>query len=167
MPIVRVIPTAIPLARLAVKTPSRSVTAASVSRVRWFGVTTASQSRRYTKEHEWILVKDSVGTVGISDYAQQALGDVVFVELPEEGKEVDKGAQVAAVESVKAASDIYAPVSGKVIESNEELAKNPTWINESPYEKGWICKIQLSNPAEIETLLSEEAYKVHVEESAH
>ncbi|KXS21353.1 glycine cleavage system h protein [Gonapodya prolifera JEL478] len=124
-------------------------------------------ARRYTKEHEWVSVDGAVGTVGISDYAQQALGDVVFVELPEVGKEVEKGSQVAAVESVKAASDIYAPVTGKVVEANEELAKNPTWINESPYEKGWICKIQLSNPAEFETLLNEESYKVHVEESAH
>ncbi|MCS7233932.1 MAG: glycine cleavage system protein GcvH [Synergistetes bacterium] len=114
---------------------------------------------KYTKEHEWIRIENGVGTVGITHYAQEQLGDIVFVELPSTGRDVGKMETVAVVESVKAASDIYTPVSGKIIEVNEELNSSPNLINEDPYGKGWIFKIKLSDPREIKELLSAEEYE--------
>ncbi|TFK41093.1 glycine cleavage H-protein-domain-containing protein [Crucibulum laeve] len=118
-------------------------------------------TKRYTVEHEAVVFDDStgVGIVSITDHAQSVLGDVVFVELPTLGTEVAQGDQIGAVESVKAASDIYAPVSGTIEEINETLSSEPGLLNKSAEEKGWLCKIKLSNPSEIEKLLTEEAYK--------
>ncbi|KAJ3101306.1 hypothetical protein HDU96_010060 [Phlyctochytrium bullatum] len=118
-------------------------------------------TRKYTPDHEWVTVSNGIGTIGITDYAQKALGDVVFVELPEVGKTVGKKDNIGAVESVKAASDIYAPISGEVVESNAALADEPSLINQSPYEKAWIAKIKLSNPEEVEALMDEAAYEKH------
>ncbi|MFG1278642.1 glycine cleavage system protein GcvH [Xanthobacter autotrophicus] len=116
-------------------------------------------SVRYTKDHEYVRVEGDVAVVGISDYAQQQLGDVVFVELPEIGKIVTKGGEAAVVESVKAASEVYAPLSGEVVEVNSELEGAPGLVNEAPEGKGWFMKLKLSNPAELDELLNEHAYK--------
>lgn len=114
---------------------------------------------KYTKEHEWIKVENGSGTVGITYYAQDQLGDVVFVELPSIGRKVSKMEAVAVVESVKAASDIYTPVSGEIIEVNEELNSSPNLINEDPYGRGWIFKIRFAEPKELDELLSAEEYE--------
>ncbi len=114
---------------------------------------------KYAKTHEWIRVEKEMGTVGITDYAQEQLTDVVFVELPQIGKVVSKGEAVAVVESVKSVSDIYAPVSGEVLEVNKELENKPGLINEEPYGKGWIFKIKIKNPKELDFLLSAEEYE--------
>ncbi len=114
---------------------------------------------RYTKEHEYIRIEGDRGTVGITDYAQSQLGDVVFVELPEIGKVLAKGAEAAVVESVKAASEIYAPVGGEVVEVNGELQDTPNRVNEDPYGSGWFLKIKLANPAELASLMDEAAYE--------
>jgi len=117
-------------------------------------------TKRYTAEHESVAFDDAtgVGTVSITDHAQSSLGDVVFVELPAVGTVVSQGEQIGAVESVKAASDIYAPVSGTVEAVNEVLGSEPGLLNRSPEDKGWLCKIRLSDPAEVETLLTHEKY---------
>lgn len=115
--------------------------------------------RKYVDSHEWAeLENEDIAKVGISDYAQKELGDVVFVELPELNKKVNKGDSIATVESTKAASEIYAPLSGKIIEVNEELVNNPQWINEDPYGKGWIFKIQLTDKGQWEQLMDENSY---------
>lgn len=119
---------------------------------------------KYSSEHEWIRVEGNIGTVGITSYAQEQLGDIVFVELPETGKEVNKMEAVAVVESVKAASDIYTPVSGRITEVNEELNDSPSLINEDPYGKGWIFKIELRDPRELDELLSAEEYEKLIKE---
>lgn len=120
---------------------------------------------KYTTDHEWVTFESetNVGVVGITEYAQKALGDVVFVELPGEGTEVAQGDSIGAVESVKAASDIYAPISGVVESINETLADQPSLLNKSPEKDGWLCKVKLSDPAEFNDLLSSEAYKAHCE----
>ena len=119
---------------------------------------------RYAKTHEWIKVEGEIGTVGITDYAQEQLTDVVFVELPQIGKVVSKGEAVAVLESVKSVSDIYAPVSGKVLEVNKELENKPGLINEEPYGKGWIFKLKIKNLKELESLLSAEGYEKSIKE---
>lgn len=117
-------------------------------------------SVRYTKDHEYVrLEEDGVAAVGITDYAQAQLGDVVHVELPEIGRVLTKGEEAAVVESVKAASEVFAPVSGTVTEVNNELEGTPGAVNEDAAGRGWFMKIQLAEPAEIEGLLSEEAYR--------
>ena len=113
---------------------------------------------RYSNEHEWIRVEGDVGTVGISPYAQEQLGDVVFVEVPQAGRKVAKGESVAVVESVKAASDIYTPASGEVIESNAALAESPGDVNADPMGKGWFYKLKLANKAELDSLMDQAAY---------
>ncbi|MDI3481978.1 MAG: glycine cleavage system protein [Tepidanaerobacteraceae bacterium] len=113
----------------------------------------------YTEEHEWILVEDGKGTIGITDHAQEALGDVVYVDLPAVGDKIVKGETFGTVESVKAASDIYAPVSGTVVEVNEALKENPELINKSPYEDAWMIVVELDDENELEELLSPEDYK--------
>ena len=118
---------------------------------------------KYTKEHEWIRVEGDIATVGISDYAQEQLGDVVYVELPEPGKAVTRGGEAAVVESVKAASDIYAPVSGEVIEVNGKLSDEPETVNDSPTGEGWFMKIRLSDPSELDGLMDEAAYDAFIE----
>ena len=115
-------------------------------------------SRYYTEDHEWVEVDGDVGTVGISEYAQGQLGDIVFVEVPDEGKEVAKGDDVAVVESVKAASDVYSPVSGTVLEGNGDLADNPALVNEDPEGEGWFFKITLSDTSELDALMDEAKY---------
>jgi glycine cleavage system H protein len=114
---------------------------------------------RYTKDHEYIRVDGDTGTVGITDYAQQQLGDVVFVELPEAGKSLTKGGEAAVVESVKAASEIYAPVTGEVVEVNPDLEATPGTVNEDPSGRGWFFKVKLDDPGEVETLMTEEQYR--------
>ncbi|SEF59757.1 glycine cleavage system protein GcvH [Bosea lathyri] len=117
---------------------------------------------RYTKDHEYIRIEGDTGIVGISDYAQSQLGDVVFVELPPVGKAIAKGAEAAVVESVKAASEVYAPVSGDVVAVNSELEAAPGTVNEDPAGKGWFVKLKLSNAAELEGLMSEAEYQDYV-----
>lgn len=117
---------------------------------------------RYTKDHEYIRIEGDTGTVGISDYAQSQLGDVVFVELPAIGKSVSKGGEAAVVESVKAASEVYAPVSGEVVAVNSDLEAAPGAVNEDPAGKGWFVKLKLTNAAELEGLMSEAEYQDYV-----
>ena len=117
---------------------------------------------RYTKDHEYVRVEGDSAVVGISDYAQEQLGDVVYVELPAVGKTLDKGAEAAVVESVKAASEVFAPVSGEVVEVNGELEGAPGAINEDPAGKGWFLKLKLKNPSELEGLMTEEQYREYV-----
>jgi glycine cleavage system H protein len=119
-------------------------------------------SRYFTEDHEWIDVDGDIGTVGISDYAQSQLGDIVFVDVPEEGKELTKGDEAAVVESVKAASDVYAPASGTVLEGNDDLGDTPGLVNEDPEGDGWFYKITLSDPSELESLMDETAYAAFV-----
>jgi glycine cleavage system H protein len=114
---------------------------------------------KYTKDHEWIRVEGDTGTVGISDYAQHQLGDIVFVELPDVGRVLEAGKEAAVVESVKAASDVYAPVSGEVIEGNQAVAEDPALINSDPEGQGWFFKLKLDNPGEIDGLMDEPAYR--------
>lgn len=113
----------------------------------------------FTKEHEWIRVEGDLATVGISDHAQQALGDIVFAEAPEAGRVLTRGQEAAVVESVKAASDVYAPVGGEVVEGNGALADDPAVINRDPEGDGWFFKLKLSDPAELEGLMDEAAYR--------
>lgn len=117
---------------------------------------------RYTKDHEYIRIEGDTGTVGITDYAQGQLGDVVFVELPSVGKALAKGGEAAVVESVKAASEVYAPVSGEVVAVNSELEAAPGTVNEDPAGKGWFVKIKLANTGELDGLLSEAEYQDYV-----
>ena len=119
-------------------------------------------SRYFTQEHEWIEVDGEVGTVGITDYAQGQLGDVVFVETPAEGKQLSKGDEAATVESVKAASDIYSPASGNVLEGNAALADTPELVNGDPEGEGWFFKLTLSDPSELDELMDETAYAAFV-----
>ncbi len=118
----------------------------------------------YTQEHEWIAVEGDAATVGITDFAQTQLGDVVFVEVPAEGTKLAKGAEAAVVESVKAASDIYSPVSGTVTQGNAKLVDDPELVNSSPEEDGWFFKLTLSDPAELESLMDAAAYAAFCEE---
>ncbi|MDB5708871.1 MAG: glycine cleavage system protein [Sphingomonas bacterium] len=119
-------------------------------------------SRYYTEDHEWVDVDGDIGTVGISEYAQGQLGDIVFVDVPEDGKSVTKGDEAAVVESVKAASDVYSPVSGTVLEGNSALADTPGLVNEDPEGDGWFYKLTLSDPSEVEDLMDEAAYEAFV-----
>jgi len=120
---------------------------------------------KYTKEHEWLKVDGNLATVGITDHAQHALGDIVFVELPKVGTTVTAMKPLGTVESVKAASDLFSPISGKVAEINTSLANAPETVNKDPYGKGWMVKIQASNPAEFNTLLDAAAYQAAVVET--
>jgi glycine cleavage system H protein len=117
---------------------------------------------RFSTDHEWISVEGDIGTVGISTYAQEQLGDVVFVEVPQAGRKVAKGESVAVVESVKAASDIYSPASGEVVEANAALADAPGEVNADPMGKGWFFKLRLSTPAELDGLMDQAAYDAFV-----
>ena len=117
---------------------------------------------RYTREHEWIRIDGDIGTIGITDYAQQQLGDVVYVELPEVGKEVSAGGEAAVVESVKAASEVYAPASGEVIEVNEALQEEPAKVNADATGGGWLFKIRLADAGELDGLMEPAAYKDYV-----
>src|SRR5690242_2349473 len=118
--------------------------------------------RYFTEDHEWVDVDGDTGTVGISDYAQGQLGDIVFIDLPEEGKELAKGDDAAVVESVKAASDVYSPVSGTVIEANGDLGDTPNLVNDDAEGDGWFFKLTLSDTAELSSLMDEAAYEAFV-----
>jgi len=119
--------------------------------------------RKYTKDHEWVLVEGDTGTVGISEHAQEQLGDIVFIELPEAGAEFAQGDQTATVESVKAASEIYAPVSGKVTEINEALADEPALVNSDALGKGWFFRMKIGKAGELGKLMDEAAYRKFLE----
>ena len=122
----------------------------------------------YTKSHEWVRAdEEGIATVGITDHAQEMLGDLVFVELPEVGIELGVGSECAVVESVKAASDVYSPVSGEVVEVNEVLADAPETINQDAYEDGWIFRVRLSNPDELGDLMDADSYAEHAESEDH
>jgi glycine cleavage system H protein len=114
---------------------------------------------RFTNDHEWVRIEGGIGVVGITDYAQEQLGDIVFVELPEVGAKLDKGAEAAVVESVKAASEVYAPVTGEVVAINEDLADDPGRVNTDAMGEGWFFKIRFDDPEELEALMKSAAYK--------
>ena len=119
---------------------------------------------QYSKEHEWVRADGDVATIGITHFAQEQLGDVVFVELPEKGATVRQFSSLGVVESVKAASDIYAPISGEVVERNVKVIEKPELVNTSPYEQGWMVKVKVNDPKELEGLLRADAYAKHVGE---
>lgn len=114
---------------------------------------------KYSKEHEWVKVGGNVATVGITDFAQNELGDIVFVELPEVDDEVSEGETFGSVESVKTVSELYSPVSGKIVEVNEDLEDEPEAVNESPYEKAWMVKVELSDESELDALMDAQGYQ--------
>jgi glycine cleavage system H protein len=118
---------------------------------------------KFTKDHEWVKLEGGVATIGITEHAQNALGDVVFVELPEAGREVAAEEAIAVVESVKAASDVYAPIAGKVVEANQALADDPSLANSAPTAEGWFFKIEPADPAAIDALMSESDYASFVD----
>jgi glycine cleavage system H protein len=119
---------------------------------------------RFTKDHEWVRLDGDLAVIGITDYAQSQLGDVVYVELPQPGHRVEQGKEAAVVESVKAASEVYAPVSGEVAEVNETLAADPAKVNADPLGEGWFMKLRLDDPKELDGLMDEAAYRRFVEE---
>ena len=119
---------------------------------------------RYTKEHEWVKVEDGKATIGITEFAQSELGDIVFVELPEVGDDISKDQPFGSVESVKTVSELYAPVSGKVVAVNDELSDSPEFVNESPYGTAWMITVELSDEAEVEELMDAEAYAELIEQ---
>ena len=126
------------------------------------------EDSRYAKSHEYIHVEGDVGTVGITDYAQKELGDVVFVELPQVGSQLEAGDELGSIESVKAVSELFAPVSGEVVEVNEALTEKPELVNTDPYGDGWMIRIKLSDPTEVDALMSAEEYEEYIEtESGH
>jgi glycine cleavage system H protein len=122
---------------------------------------------KYTKTHEWAKVEGKIATVGITHFAQDSLGDVVFVELPPVGKELKAEQEFGVVESVKSVSSLYAPVSGKVIERNSQLELHPELVNQSPYQDGWLIKVEVSNPAELDQLLTSQAYQDFLKSEKH
>ena len=121
-------------------------------------------SKKYTKDHEWIDIEGDVARIGITNYAQEQLGDVVFVELPEAGRKFQQGNDAAVVESVKAASEVYAPVSGEIVEPNAKLEDDPALVNQDPTESGWFFTMKVSNPDELRDLMDEAAYTDYVKE---
>lgn len=121
---------------------------------------------RYSKEHEWVRVDGDVATIGITHFAQDQLGDVVFVELPAAGSRVQQFATLGVVESVKAASDLYAPVSGEVVERNLKVIESPEFVNKAPYEDGWLVKVRLADKGEVGKLLSASDYRAHIGDTA-
>ena len=128
---------------------------------------TAPRDLRYTKSHEWVRIDGDIATFGLSDYAQAELGDITYLELPEIGSNVTQSEPFGVVESVKAASDIYAPLDGEVLEINSAAVDAPDVVNSSPYDNAWLVKVRLSDPAQIETLMDPDTYDTFAEESAH
>lgn len=120
-------------------------------------------NKKYSEQHEWVSVEGDVGTVGITNFAQEQLGDVVFIELPSIGKVITQGEEAAVIESVKAASEIYAPVGGEVIEVNDDLVDQPGMVNDSAEEEGWIFKLKLTDSSELEDLMDNDGYKLYAE----
>ena len=119
---------------------------------------------RFTKDHEWVRLDGDIGTVGITNYAQEQLGDIVFVELPEIGRALEQGDEAATVESVKAASEVYSPAGGEVTEANEALTENPALVNEQPLGDGWFYRLRVSNPGDLDGLMDEAAYTAYCAE---
>jgi len=125
------------------------------------------EKMRFTKTHEWLRVEDNIGYVGITDHAQKEITDVVFVELPNLGMEFSKGDEAAVVESVKAAFSIYAPVSGKIVKANSDVAKDPSLVNKSPYEEGWFYALEIKDKSEVDSLMTYKDYEEFIETGAH
>jgi glycine cleavage system H protein len=123
--------------------------------------------RKYTKEHEWVRADGDAGTVGITDYAQDQLGDIVFVEVPAPGTTVAALAKFGEIESVKAVSELFSPVSGEVLERNEALTDNPQWVNDDPYGDGWMIRVRLSSPSELDKLMSVDEYETFLQTAEH
>ncbi len=123
--------------------------------------------RRYTREHEWVKLDGDIATVGITDFAQSELGDVTYIEMPQVGRQINQGESFGVVESVKAVSDVYAPVSGEIVEVNGALEAQPETVNSSPYEDAWLIKLRVQNPGEVEQLLDAAAYQQHVQATGH
>jgi len=121
---------------------------------------------RYTKDHEWARLDGEVATVGITDYAQEQLGDIVFIELPTLGKTIHQGEEAAVIESVKAASEVYAPLAGEIVEINEKLQSEPALVNADPTGKGWFLKLKLTDPSAYDSLMDEASYRAHLKEYA-
>jgi len=126
---------------------------------------TVPQDLRYSKEHEWVRLEGDVATIGITQFAQEQLGDVVFVELPEKGATIRQFSSLGVVESVKAASDIYSPISGEVLERNVKVIEKPELVNQKPYEDGWMLKVKLADKGELQKLLSADDYRSHIGET--
>lgn len=118
---------------------------------------------KYTKEHEWTKIEGNVATIGVTDFAQSELGDIAWIEMPELGAETKKGEPFGTIEAVKTVEDLFAPLSGKIVEINEDLLDSPEWVNDDPYGKGWIAKIEFSDEAELSSLLSAEDYSGLIE----
>jgi len=125
------------------------------------------EDSRYAKSHEYVHVEGGVGTVGITDYAQKELGDVVFVELPQVGTQLEAGDELGSIESVKAVSELFAPVSGEVVEINETLADKPELVNTDPYGDGWMIRVRMSDPSEVDELMNAEEYEEYCETESH
>lgn len=122
---------------------------------------------KFSKTHEWAKIDNNTATIGITDYAQKSLGDIVFIELPKVKDKVKQAAQFGTIESTKAASELYSPLSGEVLEINKDLINNPQWVNESAQDKGWMIKIKIENNSELNSLMDEAAYKEFVAKEAH
>uniref|UniRef100_A0A7S1FYD8 Glycine cleavage system H protein n=1 Tax=Corethron hystrix TaxID=216773 RepID=A0A7S1FYD8_9STRA len=157
---------------IAVRSLFRAAPAASRVMARGVALSPKIASARFmtsyfTPAHEYIKVEDGVGTIGITDFAKAALGDIVYVDLPEEGDEFEKGDSFGSVESVKAASDVYVPVSGEVVESNDDMSDNYGVVNTDAEGDGWFIKLKLSDESELEDLMGEAEYKAHCEAEAH
>jgi glycine cleavage system H protein len=120
----------------------------------------------YSKDHEWISIQDNIGTIGITEFAQHELGDVVYVDLPEVGDAFDSGEPFGSIESVKAVSEVFCPISGEIVEVNPKLEPNPELINQSPHENAWMIKVRITNPAELKELLSAQEYEEYLQEQA-
>ena len=127
---------------------------------------TIQKGLQYTKEHEWILIEENVATIGITDFAQESLGDITYVQLPKEGETIQKNDTFGVVESVKAVSDLYAPISGRVVEVNHPLLEAPELINEDPYNEGWMLKVEMDETGDRADLMSSDEYKDYVEENS-
>ena len=118
----------------------------------------------YTKEHEWVLLEDNIATIGITDFAQESLGDVTYIQLPKEGETVNKNDPFGIVESVKAVSDLYSPVTGRILEVNQPLLEAPELVNQDPYSDGWMVKVELKNTSDTDDLMQASAYQEYIEE---
>ncbi len=127
----------------------------------------APDNLKYTKTHEWVLVDGDTVTVGVTDHAQQELGDITYLELPEAGDSISAGETFGVIESVKAASDVYSPVDGEVIERNDSAVEAPEVINSSPYDQAWLIKVKLSDPAQVESLMTPAEYNTFADSAAH
>lgn len=123
------------------------------------------ENRRYTKTHEWVLVEGDIATLGLTDHAQQELGDITYLELPEAGDAVSSGEAFGVVESVKAASDVYSPIDGEVVDRNEDAVEGPEVINQSPYDGAWLIKVKMTDPAQVEALMDSASYSEYADEA--